>query len=153
MNRQVLRSRRRPAKLVLGSAVFVAIGVWMIVEDGGWAAWSCAIFFGLCLVVGLMQVAMPPTLALDERGMTSRVFWWSDRYEWQRCSEFRSWQVPTARSVTMIAFDYDGPLPRFANANRRLAGATHFLRDTFGRKDPDLASLLNEWRQRAGAPS
>ena len=118
----------------------------MIIETRGALPWLVTVFFGLCLVVGLVNVAIPPALLLDASGMTSRHLWRTNRYEWTKCTEFRPWRVPTARSVIQVVFDYETGSVRLKKLNRQISGASHSLPDTFGMDAAGLAELLNEYR-------
>jgi len=146
----VLRSSRRKWLWVLaGSVVFVSIGVVAVVGGDG-LGWIPLAFFGLCAAVALATIVFPPSIEVDDEGVTLRQFWRRVRYDFQNCGRFRTWTNPFAPSNVLVVFDCESASHRWlSRANARLLGASCSLPDTFGMSAEGLAGLLNERRARS----
>lgn len=138
--------RRNMVFLVVGGSVFTAGGILMI-ASGAAAGWFVAIFFGLCLVVGVGLLLRPSRLTIDRTGMTSVNLWRSDRFEFADCSEFTTWRNPAAPSQQLVVFDWTGVRhDSLARLSTGIAGRNAALPDTYGMSADDLAHLLNQRR-------
>ena len=138
--------RRKLAFLVVVGAVFTAGGAWMVAADVA-AGWFIAVFFGLCLLVGMALMIRPSRLRIDRTGMTSFHLWRSDRFEFADCSEFSTWRNPAAPSQRLVVFDWTGVRHRrLARLSATLAGRNSALPDTYGMNADELVHLLNERR-------
>jgi hypothetical protein len=83
--------RTRPVKmavLVLGSLVFVAIGLWLLPRDP-LLALVCIIFFGLCALVGLVNILPNSSyLTLTEQGFLYASLFRKHFVEWSNVQSF-----------------------------------------------------------------
>jgi hypothetical protein len=137
-------SRKRWATIGLVAVAFVAAGVVMMLDGNFWG-WVTVTFFGLCLVVAGWQLVSPGTLILTPEGFTVIALGRTMRYELAKCGAFSVWRNPRG-GTRIVVFDYEGSEGRLDRANRRLAGASASLPDTYGMKAEQLASMLNHAR-------
>ncbi len=80
---KLYKSRWKAAKLILGSAIFVMIGIFLV-DEKTVLGLSCMIFFGLCLVVGLFQFFdRRPQIIINEIGIFDRT----------TLKEFINWEI------------------------------------------------------------
>lgn len=150
-------SRRRHVVLALLSAALLATGIWMISEGQG-RGWPVAIFFGLCLVVFVVNL-LPGAAYLELRqdGFTFRSLRRSTSYEWRDVDSFHEWRNPASiqRLVGMdLAPHVEATTPAgglFLKVNRKV-GAEALLPDTYGLKASELAQVMQAWRDRYGTP-
>ncbi len=131
---------------VLLSAGFVAIGVWMILEDD-WRGWLSVVFFGLCAVwLGVDLLPGASYLQLTPEGFlaVSSFRRWP-LIRWTDVSEFR---VVHVYWDNMVVFNFGRPMPLRASLFKRLlSGERNILLPTdYGFKARDLVDLMNRWR-------
>lgn len=144
----VLRSSRRKWFGVLAISATFALGGVLMINDGAPMGWFVAGFFGLGAVVAIVTLVLPARLEIDADGMTLTQLWRRTRFDFEECSEFRTWSTPLAVVNTVVVFDYESSdRPRLARASVRLSGANSALPDTFGLKASALAELLNKRRR------
>jgi hypothetical protein len=132
--------------LVLLCAGFVAIGVWMILEDD-WRGWLSVVFFGLgAIVLGLDLLPGASYLEFTPEGFLAafRFRPWP-LIRWIDVSEFRVVHVHW-NSMVMFNFDKPRPLRRSLFKRLRSGGNGGLLPTTFGLKARELADLMNRWR-------
>jgi len=121
-------------KLLLISLGFTVIGVWMIVEGEGIAAWFVASFFGLGLVVAVAQFWPAASyLKLTPKGFVCCTLFRRWSAEWGSVSEFHVGQVGNDKRVVF---------------KRSGASGRKFLPDSYGQTPQQLADLMNDWRER-----
>jgi hypothetical protein len=137
-------SRKRWATIGVVAVAFVAAGVVMMLDGNFWG-WVTVAFFGLCLVVAGWQLVSPGRLILTPEGFTVVTLGRTMRYELAKCGVFTVWRNPFG-GTRMVVFDYEGSDGRLGRANRRLAGASASLPDTYGMKAEQLARILNDAR-------
>jgi hypothetical protein len=134
--------------LLLISAAFVAIGLWLG-SDGEWMGYLCAAFFGLGIPVALVQL-VPGSgfLRIEADGFTFASLFRKHSLRW---SDIDCFYVVTLRNhgmktMDMVAFNYSPTYDRMRTARafaKVIAGAEGALPDTYGRKASALADLLN----------
>ena len=130
----------RMALVVLGSIVFVALGLWMVglfgevPENRRWSrefvqifGWISIIFFGLCAIVGTRR-------ALDSdaqlRISASGIYWkpWSEvTIPWHEVREVSGWRYRRQKFILLSLnhperYPSSSLLGKLAAANRALAG-------------------------------
>ena len=143
--------------MLLGSLVFVAIGVWMIKAENlpaefgipahTWG-WICIIFFGLGGLVAILTL-LPGSggLMLDGEGFqVTALFRARPRWSWTDASGFAVWNY---RRNKMIVFDLASAKGAMAQLNTALSGHGAGLPDSYGLSADDLARLMTEWQKRA----
>jgi hypothetical protein len=140
-------SRRKWALILLISAGFTAIGVWMV-ASGNTTGWFPLAFFGLCAVAAV--IAMLPGaggLKLDRDGFAITNLFRSHSYRWQETSGFA---VARVSGNKMVVFDdVNAAGHAIASMNVGLVGRNAALPDTYGLGADTLAELLTFWRARA----
>ena len=144
--------RKRMYLLLIGSVLFVATGIVMVLK-GEESGWLPACFFGLTAIVGAVSLLPEATtLRLDADGMETTTLFRKTHYRWRDVSDFRAasplpllW--PTAyRYVCFNLSTLSGPGTKLAVA---FTGRTSMLPDTYGLSAEALALLLNNWRNTA----
>jgi hypothetical protein len=138
---------------VLVSAVFVAIGVFMI-QHGEGMGWFCFGVFGLMLLAFLANLLPGSSyLTVSELGIEYSALFRKHRLQWSEIAEIgvytiRQHGVPVG---TMVGFNYS---PHATNPSRARAlskavsGFEGGLPDTYGFKAEELAAMLAACHQR-----
>jgi uncharacterized membrane protein YhaH (DUF805 family) len=146
----VRASRARAAWLVVGSAVFVAIGLFLWEpKDSDVERLLCIGFFGLCGAIGLGTLIVPNRLEIGPTGLTQRVLWRTTRIAWTDAHNFR----PAIIGLTnrTVGFDYLTERPKrmaLRALNTALAGVQGSLQPGWEIAPQALANLLNDARER-----
>jgi hypothetical protein len=141
--------RTRPAKmafLVLGSLVFVSLGLWLLPREPNIAR-ACIIFFGLCALVGLVNLLPNSSyLTLTEKGFLLVSLFRKHFVEWSNVQSF----VPVRiQRRSMVGWNYSSEYrgsKRLRSVNSALAGVEAALPDTYGMPAEQLADLMNQLR-------
>ena len=84
--------------------LFSAVGVWMIVDEGGFKSWFCAIFFGAVAAVAIYMLFSGSYLELTADGFEQKMMGRKMACRWVEVSEFGIWVVKGNRFVS-----FDGP--------------------------------------------
>lgn len=147
----VLRGDRgRGALVVMGSVVFVALGIGMWSSQGASSSSAFAIgFFGLCGLAGLAMLVAPPRLEIGPGGLTQRVLWRTSNFAWADVYNFRPMTI--GLTTKMVGFDYLNPPRKRAglrNLNTALGGSQGALQSGWEIAPGELADLLNRARER-----
>jgi hypothetical protein len=140
-------SRRKWILILLISAGFTAIGIWMVAR-GDTTGWFPLAFFGLCTVAGVIAL-LPGAggLRLDRDGFAVTSLFRSHTYRWHDTSGFA---VTRISGNKMVVFDDVNAAGRaIASVNVGLVGRNAGLPDTYGLGADALAELLTFWRARA----
>lgn len=141
--------------LFLGSASFVAIGIWLGIS-GEPMGYLCAAFFGLCLGVAIVQLIPGSSyLTLTCEGFEFAAMFRRSFIAWEDATEFG---VTTMRSGglavnRMVGFNYTEPAKRASGRSlaKALAGFEGGLPDCYGFKALELAEMMERLRaERAG---
>lgn len=162
-------SRKRVLPPLLGCALFVALCVWLALDDVAVAArgamgimWFGVAFFGLGIVLFGLELVRPSRLSLTSEGFTSQSPGRRSRFvAWTKCGPFtvaRYWSsdfnifevLPRRvthrvfRPVELVRFDAGGDP---ANRRRRMGN----LRAGFDNLNGNsLAALMNQYRDKFG---
>ncbi len=139
----IVTPRWKLALYLLGSLVFVAIGIWQVTtETPRWWAWLGIALFGLGVPLFAYQIFVPSWLSIGPDGVTWKNIWRIARFEWWQLQDFRRFFVGPVAS--QIAFDF-----------RKARGDTPRL-GSFGggweMSNVKLAELLNAAKARWDAP-
>jgi hypothetical protein len=143
----LLADRRRWLVVLLISAGFVALAIWMA-SLGSWPAW---IFGGWFLFRGL--VALPQVLGIGSRlrlnrdGFVCRTPLRKIHHRWSECSAFSPKHMWLSQLVSFSLLDGQSA-DEGAGSGAKPAG-TKLLPDTFGRSPQELCDLMNAFRARA----
>ena len=144
-------SRLKLAGLLVGCAVFFAIGIGALRNHSPVVGWMCTLLFGVAFVVFVVQLLPGASyLRITPEGFEfCAIFRRSPLIRWGDVSEFRVAKLPPGGN-RMVVFDWKTrPQGGVRKINRALAGATDGLPDNYGMKHQALADLMNERRSRA----
>jgi hypothetical protein len=145
----VLRpSKRSTLGLLLGCSIFVGAGVWMA-TIGKPIGWIAVIFFGLGVVVALVQLIPNASyLVITQKGFEIGSLFRSHTYSWHEVTFFA---VATTYYHGMVVFNFSASYEKAKvarNVAKAIAGYEGALPGTYGMKADQLADLLNEWKAR-----
>lgn len=151
-------SRVRALWLILACLGFVAVGIWAG-RSGARAGWVALAFFGVCLLVAIVQVvtAGRTFLKLDRRGFTM-VQWGGRRHEvsW---SDIESFWAANLIWTKVIAVRYS---PSYQNAHEArsvvrlltraqgVGGFDGIIPNQYTDRPETICAALNEWKHRYG---
>ena len=141
--------RTQPVKmalLALGAVVFVLIGVWLLPREPR-IALACIIFFGLCALVGFVNLLPNSSyLTLTEKGFLFVSLFRKHFVEWSNVQSF----VPVRMQRRgMVGWNYSSEFRRarrLRSVNSAIAGVEAALPDTYGMSAGQLAQLMNQLR-------
>ncbi len=144
-----LTYRTQPAKkalLALGAAVFVLLGVWLLPREPR-VALAGIIFFGLCALVGLVNLLPNSSyLTLTEKGFLFVSLFRKHFVEW---SDVQSFVPVRIQRRSMVGWNYSPEFrgsKRLRSVNSAIAGVEAALPDTYGMPAEQLADLMNQLR-------
>jgi len=146
-------SRKKSLLLALISLAFTVAGIWMIVSEGSWMAYATTAFFGMCTIVHGRMMTKAGYLELRPEAFTVSSLYRANSYRWKDVGRFRVGYLGPKKFVLFdMAKDY--PVAgKVRRATRMLTGGEGALPDTYGKSPEELATLTNEWRERASAES
>jgi hypothetical protein len=135
--------------LLVGSSVFVAIGMWMG-ATGEMVGYAFGAFFALGIPVALIQLVPGSAyLCLDQRGFTVRSLFRTSFVPWSAVDRFFVVTLRTAGTIKvreMVGWNFRASYDR-ARLARRVATIVSkcegALPDTYGQKAEELAALMN----------
>jgi len=136
-------SRTKMLRLLVISAVFVAVGFWLR-DKNALVMWSCVVFFGLGVVVALINLHPRASyLTLTESGFEFSSMFRKHTVAWKDVLDFG---VISISGNEMVGWNY---LPSHRSQIARrvssgLAGVEAALPDTFGHRAIELAQLMRE---------
>jgi len=146
-------SRQKLVGMLVGSAVFVVAGIFMVRAER-WAGWLAIVFFGLCVAVFAIQLLPNSTyLRVGPEGFTACTLFRAHSCRWSDVGVFKVGRVGTKEMVVFsFSQQYRGPrhLVRF---NVHLVGAEAAVVAAGAWDVPmgELADVLNRYRERYGA--
>lgn len=145
---RTLRSSRKKWLQMVGIGTVLGSGGVLMILDGEPLGWLVTIFFGACAALGLFTAVRPNRLELGSSGMRSLSLGRTWTFLWQDCGEFSTWE---AFRNELVVFDHSGPSAsrRLSRLNKQMSGGNASLPETYGLRAAELASLLNEFRERA----
>jgi hypothetical protein len=143
-------SRGKWGGLTLGSALFTAIGIAMILKAAPFGIFVTAAF-GVGTMIGVtMLLPGSSSLRLDGDGFEiTKLFFLRQRYSWLDVSDFVVWVMFRNR---MVVFKAEKPrLGAYEKISAAMAGGGRngYLPDTYGMAANDLAQLMTSWRNSA----
>lgn len=135
--------------VILGSAAFVAIAMF-IYDKHPLVAWLCGGFFGLCSLVGIVNLhPRAGYLTLRRDGFEFASLFRKTFVRWGEVETF----VPIRMSGNkFVAWDYVPGYEAHAKIRRvnlSVSGVEAMLPDTYGFKHDELAAMMNELRELA----
>lgn len=147
MQTQVIpASKGKTVLLILGSAALVAASLWVLSLDAQsiaqqrrfnstgivyGAAWTGAIFFGFCGIVGIVRLfSSKPGLVMDHEGVHIMYLRRNQTVLWQDISAFAEYRVQKQKQILVMLSDpqsyinrYTGLAKWWIKTNYRLAGS------------------------------
>ena len=140
----VIRSSlSRTATLLLGSGAFVLGGLFLLAQGRDTFADLLAIgFFGLCGLVALAMLIVPPRLEIGPSGLTQTVLWRKSRFVWTDVYDFHPKTLGLATKG--IGFRY----VRLLQGVRAPSSRNTILLGGWEIDEQALADLLNAARER-----
>lgn len=152
-NRVLKPSKGNAVFVLLSCAVFVGIGVLLIVDEKTAIGVMTVAFFGLGLLVGIaMLFHRRSCLCLSTDGFTVNTLLKSSFHRWSDVRGFRVVNMYTGpiRTNSWVMYDFASPAAVSATT-RNLASLMGVgeaaLPDTYGMKAAELVALMNEWRE------
>jgi hypothetical protein len=146
-------SRVRALWLILASLGFVAVGIWAG-RSGAWAGWVAVAFFGVCLLVAIVQVitAGRTFLKLDRRGFV--MVQWGGRRQEVSWSDIESFSVANLIWTKVIAsYQNAGEVRSVVRLLTRAQGVGGFdgiIPNQYTDSPETICAALNEWKHRYG---
>lgn len=133
------------------SILLMASGTFLF-EKSPIMAWVIVLFFGLCVLVALIQMLPNSSfLKLTEEGFEVRNFFKSNVTKW---SEVDSFRVGNVGGQKMVMYDFSEEHQKY-NVGKKIAkslsGSEGALPDTYGMKANELATLMNDWKSKRKA--
>jgi len=144
---------RNPKTLLLGlvSLIFVVGGVFMT-KDEPVMGWFVTSFFGICLLVFLVQLIPGSTeLTLTEEGFEMTSLFRKSMTLWSDIEKFKLGYLGKNKTVM---FDYNESHKKQETGkliSKELSGSHGALPSTYGLKASELLKILNEWKNKYGA--
>jgi|SRR5438309_3515506 len=146
-------SRGKLLGMLLVSAVFVVVGVFMV-RAGQWVGWLPIVFFGLGMAVFALQLLPNSSyLRVGPDGFTVCTLFRARSCRWGDVGAFKVGRVGTKEMVVFnFAPQYRGPR-RLARLNVDVVGAEAAVAaaGTWNVSMDQLATVLNRYRERHGA--
>ncbi len=156
MNTEVKKYRPGSQKtILLGlTSLLFTVGGTFVIEDEPLKGWLITLFFGLCLLVFLIQLIPGSTeLTLTDKGFEMTSLFRKSLTRWQDVKTFRIGYL--GRNMTVM-FDYVDEHSKHQAGKliaKNLSGSHGALPSTYGLKAAELLEVLNEWKTRYGANS
>ena len=146
-------SRRKLVGMLVGSAVFVVAGIFIVGAQQR-IGWLATVFFGLCVAVFAIQ--LPPNstyLRVGPEGFTACTLFRAHSCRWSDVGVFKVGRVGTKEMVVFsFSQQYGGPR-HLARLNVHLVGAEAAVvaAGTWDVPMGELTDVLNRYRERYGA--
>lgn len=157
-----LRARRsKGVFFLIASALFAGASLWTLLDKdlGIWAKialWPSVGFFGVGALIQLVITVQGASLRLQPDGFVVRQLWRRRFTRWSDTGPFTVVAVPPAATKLVAFDDARAHATKLGTVNHALMGHTTGLPDSYGLSHEDLATLMNQWRERAlataGAP-
>jgi hypothetical protein len=142
-------SRRKWILMLLGGAVFDAIGIAMVADGESWG-WFGLIFFGLCTIgAAVMLLPGAASLELDRDGFQATTLFRHHRTRWRDATGFEPVSIPPSMQKMVAYDDVNAASRALANLNVAIASHNSALPDTYGLSAADLARVMTQWCEQA----
>lgn len=127
---------------------FVAIGIAMIITQGGFLAWFVTLFFALVAGVAVLQLfGVGSYLELHADTFVITNFGRRTTERWEDCANFKVYRISR---VEQVVYDRARDVETHAGEmNRAISGRSSGLADTFGIDADKLAGLMNAYQEHA----
>lgn len=143
-------SKKKMLLLIAGSSLFTIGGISGL-GSGDVTPWLCTIFFGLCALVGIVNILPNASyLHLTPDGFEVKSLYKLRSYAWSDVHDFRVYDVSDISKL--VGFDLSDSHPANKTARKissTVAGVEDSLPDNYGMKAEALARMMNEWKAHA----
>jgi hypothetical protein len=144
-------SRKKWLLVLLGCALFIFGGFWMILDGDRWV-WLVSVFFAFgSIVAAIMLLPGAGALTLDGDGFQATSLFRRHRSRWQDVTGFAAAAIPPSFQKLVVFDDIKMTGRTMAKLSVAIAGHNAGLPDTYGFSADDLARLMTAWRKRAVA--
>jgi hypothetical protein len=149
---QILRPKYyKTVLLIIVSLAFTIGGLWMT-KDEGLMGWLTASFFGICLLVFLIQLLPGSTqLLLTEDGFTMTSLFRSHFTKWTDVKSFKLGHLGRNKAVMFDYVDSHTEHTTGKSISKQLSGSHGALPDTYGMKATELLTLMVETKKKYDA--
>lgn len=154
MNTEVKKYRpKSPKTILLGLiSLLFTVGGTFIVQEEPIKGWLITTFFGLCLLVFVIQLIPGSTeLKLTNEGFEMTSLFRRSLTSWQDVKTFKIGYLGPNKT---IMFDYVEGHNKHQTGKliaKELSGSHGALPSTYGLKAADLLEIMNEWKNKYGA--
>lgn len=143
-------SRKKMLLMLLGSLMFVAVGLWMQ-ADHPVSGYASIIFFGLCAVVSCVNLFPNSSyLRLTREGFTICSMFRCRSIEWRHVSNFGVTRIGTRK---MVGWNPLHAPSKLGKTTKRMFCYVSALPETYGLSAEELAELMNRLRDDYTAPT
>ena len=143
-----------PGKLARNFILVAACAVLGVftAASGEKLGWLLAVFFGLGLLVFPLQMLPGSTyLRLTKEGFEMSSLYRKRGYRWSDVSGFSVGQVSKGKMVVFGLSEQFQSLQGLRRASKKITGYEAALPDNYGMRYEDLAALMNQYKEEAGA--
>jgi membrane associated rhomboid family serine protease len=150
----VLRpSRRRWVGLLAVSVAATAVCGWALVDEPSVVMVVGVLLFGAGIIVAALQlVPGSASLRIAREGLLARAPMRSGKWSWNEVEHFRAYEADQYGTTKLVGFDLRDLTPDrqgvWKTIGRGVSGVDAALPDTYGMRAQDLATLLEEARER-----
>jgi hypothetical protein len=136
--------------LTVGSLIFVLMGAFLLTQSDPTqtlAAWGAIVFFGLCLIVGLLKLfGKRDTIKFDQSGFTFTNLGQSNRMTWDQFSSFGTYRngLPLIGAEAVGMNLVESQKTKASNFANKLVGFDGSLPTSYGVKPKILAEALQK---------
>lgn len=148
-------NRKKAVLLLLASAAFVSIGIFLIgKEDAKWILFIIG-FFGLCLLVSIYML-IPGTIRLkiDRSGIEMKTLFKPMKLVWSDIDGFYVGKIQVGLSSTkMIGIQFSDSYKKLKTGRKlsaSLTGMEGALPNHFNKSAEELCEILNRYKQQWG---
>lgn len=132
--------------LLLASLAFTVIGFFMI-RGGNTMGWFVALFFGLCLLVFIIQLFPGASqLKLTEEGFIMTSLFKSHFTKWSDVKAFEADYLGPNKTVVFDFIDSHTGQTAGKDLAKSLSGSHGALPSAYGLKAVELAKIMKEWK-------
>ncbi len=147
-------SMRKTLYLLFVSAVFVAVGIWMIVAgENITIGWLCVVFFGLGIPLSIWMLISPVQVMLTEEGFVVKSLWGRNfKCAWKDVDHFYIYKQSAASLVGIVFSSTYHKQEIGRSIAKSVSGHEAALPNGLTVSSEKLCELMEDWRQRYTTP-
>jgi hypothetical protein len=153
-DKQIFRPKITKTILFVIVCLAFTIGGITMTDEDRLTGWLCASFFGLGVIVFLIQLIPGSTqLTLTKEGFIMTNLFRSHLTKWSDVKEFKIGYIGRARNK-FVMFDYTNKHKKYGigkSIAKSLSGSHGALPSNYGFKVSELVSIMNDWKNKYGA--